>query len=170
VSGRIKVDFCFILVPWLVVLCLFGLTGCENKSERKDSGSAVTTQRSTMETITIYSNNSDNMSLIPVSVKKISDDNSLDYICSLVMENLNEDNIKVTECKMEGKKAIVSFSSKGKPVRGCSEKMENLILESFANSLLDNAEGCEKIIFRADGGAYESSHNSFGINEVYASE
>lgn len=160
-----------VVVGGILFLTAVVMTACGKKTvDRNATTSAVTAKRSTMETITIYSINSDTMSLIPVSVKKVSNDNSLDYICSLVQENLDEKDIQITECRQSGKKVIVSFSSQGKPVKNCSNKMENLILESFANSLLDNVEGCESIIFRCDGGAYVSSQHSFEKNEIYASE
>lgn len=149
---------------------ILALAGCGEKARQNPAASAIPTKRSTMETITIYSINSDTMSLIPLSVKKVSENNSLDYICSLVLQNLDEDDIEVTECIQEGNKVIISFSSAGKPVRDCSDKMEDLILESFSNSFLDNVDGCEKIIFRCDGTAYKSKQYSFGMNEVYASE
>lgn len=170
-SGMSRKCFCRVVVGGIFCVMAVMMTACGKKPENKNAtSSAVTAKRSTMETITIYSINSDTMSLIPVSVKKVSNNNSIDYICSLVQENLDEKDIHITECKQSGKKVIVSFSSQGKPVKNCSSKMEDLILESFANSLLDNVDGCESIIFRCDGDAYVSSQHSFEKNEVYASD
>ena len=149
------------------------LTACQkgtNTNTQSGTSAAVSTKRSEMETITIYSINSDTMNLIPVSVKKESDSNSITYICSLVKENINIKNLEPTECTMSADKGIISFSSQGKPIKKCSEKMEKMILECFANSVLDNVEGCEQVIFRMDGKAYQSPNLSFGKNEVYASK
>lgn len=154
------------------VFCLISiiLCGCKDKNTvSSDTTAAVVATRSPMETLTIYSINSDAMSLIPVSVKKVSDKNTLKYICSLVVENLDEQDVEVSECTKEGTTAIVSFSADSQPVCECSKKMEKLILDAFANSLLDNVPDCDGVIFRCEGKAYKSENRSFGKNEMYAS-
>lgn len=164
---RMKPAFSFLLL-----FVLFALSGCTGKKEVVTDPAAVPvpTQGSKIETLSIYSINSDSMTLIPVSVKKGNQEPSSSYVARLVLENLNEDDIELTDVIQKDKKVIVSFSSEGKPVKDCGAKMETLILEAFANSLLDNVENCEKVIFRCDGKEYKSSQYSFGKNEVYASE
>ena len=154
---------------FLLLFVLFALSGCTEKKEvGKDPAVVpVPTQGSKIETVSIYSINSDSMTLIPVSVKKESQKPSSSYVARLVLENLNEDDIELTDVIQKDTKVIVSFSSEGKPLKGCGAKMETLILEAFANSLLEN---CKKVIFRCDGKEYKSSQYSFGKNEVYASE
>lgn len=152
-----------------VVILMIGLAGCEEKKENP-TPAPVATPKNNMKILTIYSINSDSMSLIPVSVKKDPKKISEKYITSLVLENLGEDDIIVNDIKKKGKTVFLSFSSKGKPIRKCSKKMEELILECFANSLLDNVKGCSEVVFRCDGKAYKSEHQSFKLNEVYASE
>ena len=44
-----------------------------------------------------------------------------------------------------------------------------MILECFANSLLDNVDACSKVVFRKGGKAYKSENMELGLNEVYAS-
>ncbi len=151
-----------------VILAAVG-TGCEQEKE-EISPSAVPTPKNDMKTLTIYSINSDTMSLIPVQVKKGQQKLSEKYIASLVLENLEEKDIIINGIKKQGKSVIVSFSSKGKPIKNCSEEMEDLILECFANSLLDNIRDCGKVIFRCDGKRYRSEHQSFELNEVYTSK
>lgn len=158
-----------ISIVLFTVLLIMGMFGCDGEEEHP-LPSAVPTPKNNMETLTIYSINSDNATLIPVPVKKSTEKLSEKYIAALVLENLNEEEIIVDSVKQKGKKVILSFSSKGKPIQKCSEKMENLILECFANSLLDNVKGCSEVIFRCDGKAYKSKNQSFGLNEVYASE
>lgn len=153
----------------MMVITVLAMTGC-GEDTQKPSATVLPTQKSAIETMTIYSINSDTMTLIPVPVKKDEKERTASYIVSLVLTNLGEEDILVNEVKMEGKKAIVSFSSKGKPIKNCNKTMENLILECFANSLLDNVKGCTQVIFRCDGKEYRSSQHNFAINEVYASE
>jgi len=123
-----------------------------------------------METLTIYSIDSDSMSLIPVVVKKQKETLSAEYITYLVTQNLEDEDIRIDYVEQEKDTVIVSFSSKGKPVTRCSKKMENLILNCFASSLLDNVVNCEKIIYRCEDKAYKSEHRSFKRNQIYASE
>lgn len=159
------------------IICIFFLigifvltAGCE-KQEDTPVATAVPTQSAVkIETITVYSINSDTMTLIPVSVRKTNGGQlTAQSITSLVLSSLNDDRIKVDDVTVEDDKVIVSFSSKGRPIRDCNKKMEDLILECFANSLLDNVKNCKKVIFRCDGKEYRSSQYNFTINEVYAS-
>lgn len=156
--------------------CLFMtfvmMAGCEGTQGKEVEGTPtpVPTQKIKIETLAIYSINSDNMTLIPVSVRKGFQKLSPSYVAGLVMENLNEENIAITDIYQKGKKVIVSFDPDGKPVKNCTAKMETLILEAFANSLLDNVKNCSQVIFRCDGKEYKSDQYSFGLNEVFASE
>lgn len=161
-----------ILLAVMLAFCI--LTGCE-KAEKKVPETVVT--GSVVQTyteknmITIYSINSDNMTLIPVSVKKEDQTTyTVADICNLVIDNLEEDDIILTSCRLKSNTAYISFSSKGKPIKNCSKKMEKLILEAISNSVLDNIDSCENVVFRCDEKAYQSENRSFEKNEVYASE
>ncbi len=153
----------------ILVVGLLLLTGC-GKTGNIPSASPLPTQKSTMETLTIYSIDSDSMSLIPVIVKKQKETLSAEYITYLVTQNLEDEDIRIDHVDQEKDTVIVSFSSKGKPVTRCSKKMENLILNCFASSLLDNVVNCEKIIYRCEDKAYKSEHRSFKRDQIYASE
>ena len=139
----------------LFLSCLFLtiaiMAGCEGTKGKvvEATPTPVPIQKNKIETLAIYSINSDNMTLIPVSVRKGSQKLSPSYVAGLVMENLNEENIIITDIYQKGKKVI---------------------LEAFANSLLDNVKNCSQVIFRCVGKEYKSSQYSFGLNEVYASE
>lgn len=158
-----------ILMIGLIGLVLLS-AGCQKQEDVPEVTVVPTKLPEKIETITIYSINSDTMSLIPVSVRKTNGGQlTAQSITNLVQSGLNDDKIKVENVSVENDKVIVSFSSKGRPVKDCSSQMEDLILECFANSLLDNVKNCKKVIFRCDGKAYHSSQYDFTINEVYAS-
>ena len=70
----------------------------------------------------------------------------------------------------EGDTVIVSFLYGKAPLTSVGSTVEETILNSIADSLLDNIESCKKVVFRAEGEAYESGHYAFGIDEVYAAE
>ena len=145
------------------------LTGCGNE-KNTPTASPLPTQKSTMETLTIYSIDSDSMSLIPVVVKKQKKNLSAEYITYLVKQNLEDEDIQIDHVEQDKNKVIVSFSSDGKPVSRCSKKMETLILNCFASSLLDNVPNCQKIIYRCEDKPYKSEHRIFKRNQIYASE
>jgi hypothetical protein len=148
---------------------IFLLAGCGAQTP-EPTASPLPTQKSTMETLTIYTIDSDSMSLTPVVVKKQKDTLTPEYIVSLVEQNLDDDEIGIDYAEQRGDAVIVSFLSGQKPVKGCSKKMEKLILNCFAGSLLDNVPDCTQIIYRCEDKAYKSEHRSFGRDEVYASE
>lgn len=153
----------------ILVVGLLLLTAC-GEEQATPAESPVPTQKSTMETLTIYSIDSDSMSLIPVVVKKQKQTYSAEYITYLVTQNLDDEDIQIDYVEQEKKSVIVSFSSKGKPITGCSKKMETLILNCLASSLLDNVPNCNKVIYRCEGRAYKSENRTFKRNEVYVSE
>lgn len=153
----------------ILVVGLLLLIGCE-KEQVSPKGSPLPTQKSTMETLTIYSIDSDSMSLVPIVVKKQKKTYSAEYITYLVTQNLDDDDIQIDHVEQQKGTVIVSFSSKGKPITGCSKKMEYLILNCLASSLLDNVPDCEKIIYRCEDNAYKSEHRTFMRNEIFASE
>ena len=157
----------------LLVLCL---TACGDGDAEPQKSAEVTaapedtaTPAPAFETITVFTIDTSSMSLKASRVKKKEDDDSLSYLAQLVLDNLEDDEIHLDKVEQEGDQAIIYFDSKGKPVTGCDEEMEGLILECFANSILDNAEGCHGVIFRTEKGAYESENLSMEEDEVYAS-
>ena len=130
---------------------------------------AVESAAPVMETITVFTFDPNTMSIIPSQVKKNKDDDSLMSITELVLNSLEDDDIQISEVQQEEDKAIIVFDSSSKPVKNCDAEIEGLILECFANSILDNVDGCHGVIFRTDKGAYKSKHLSMGEDEVYAS-
>lgn len=143
--------------------------GCE-VSPNELPATPLPTQKSTMKTLSIYTIDSDTMTLVPVTVKKNTKKLTPEYITSLVEDSLDDETVRVYSVEQEQDRLILSFYRDGKPMINCSKKMENLILDCFANSLLDNIKSCKKIIFRCEDEPYKSEHYSFKINEVYASE
>ena len=152
----------------ILMVGLLLLNGCGKASEIP-AKTALSTPKSTMKTLTIYSIDSDTMSLIPVVVKKEEKTLTAEYITYLVTQNLEDEDVRVDHVEQQKNTVVVSFDSKAKPVKLCSKQMETLILNCFASSLLDNVKDCKKIIYRCKNKRYKSSHRSFGFNEVYAS-
>lgn len=152
-----------------VMTGLIFVTGCD-REQGKETPTVAPKQQSTMETVSIYTIDSDAMTLVPVTVKKEQSKLTPAYITSLVEDSLDDETIRVFSVDQVDEQIHVSFYSHGKPVKKCSKKMETLILDCFANSLLDNVEGCNEIVFRCENKPYKSENYSFKINDVYASK
>ena len=154
----------------LMLLFVFVLTGCGKENSGPVASQTPAATRIPIETFTVYSVDTDKLSLIPVQVrKKANEVCTAKQIVTLLCDNLA---VKVKVQSVEEKKdtVIVSFAPDSEPVKDCSEQMEQMILECFANSLLDNVDACSKVVFRKGGKAYKSENMELGLNEVYASE
>lgn len=152
-----------------IFFCLVLLGACKNTEDQSQTSPQVTPKR-TMETISIYTIDSDTMTLVPLELKREQSLLTPQYITSLVEAGLDDDSIRVYSVEQEDDRIIFSFYGDGKPFVKCSKKMETLILDCFANSLLDNVENSNDIVYRCEKKPYKSKNYSFKLNEVYASE
>ncbi len=93
-------------------------------------------------------------------------------VVQAVVDSFEEHSLEVgiDSVTAEGDTVIVSFMYGTAPLTSVGSTVEETILNSIADSLLDNIESCKKVVFRAEGEAYESGHYAFGIDEVYAAE
>ncbi len=62
---------------------------------------------------------------------------------------------------------IVNFYSDKAPLTNVGSGIEMGILNAIAQSLLDNLDDYNKIIYRAEGEAYSSGHIELDIDEIY---
>ena len=76
----------------ILMVGLLLLNGCGEASEIP-AKTALSTPKSTMKTLTIYSIDSDTMSLIPVVVKKEEKTLTAEYITYLVTQNLEDEDV-----------------------------------------------------------------------------
>ncbi len=67
----------------------------------------------------------------------------------------------------QGDTVIVSFYKDKAPLSEMGSGYEESILDAIAQSLVDNLEDYNKIIYRAEGEAYTSGHIALGLNEIY---
>ncbi len=160
------------------VVCLFSLifvlTACESETEGPAVDMTPTPEDTPLptpelETITVFTIDSANMTTIPSRVKKNPGNDSVEYIVQLVADNLEDSDIRISKAYMEGDNAIIVFNPKGKPLVNCPADMETLILDCFSTSVLDNVDGCQGVIFRSEKGKYSSDNLTLEEDEVYAS-
>ena len=77
--------------------------------------------------------------------------------------------IEIDSITTEGKNIIVSFCAESTPVFNVGASVEGVILDAIGQSLLDNLPDYSGIIYRVEGGAYNSGHLEIGIDEVFIS-
>lgn len=65
---------------------------------------------------------------------------------------------------------IVSFKSDKAPLKNVGSGLEESILNAIAQSITDNLDDYHKVIYRVEGGPYQSGHIELGIDEVYHEE
>lgn len=108
----------------ILMVGLLLLNGCGEASEIP-AKTALSTPKSTMKTLTIYSIDSDTMSLIPVVVKKEEKTLTAEYITYLVTQNLEDEDVRVDHVEQQKNTVVVSFDSKAKPVKRCSKRWKH---------------------------------------------
>ena len=89
----------------ILMVGLLLLNGCGEASEIP-AKTVLSTPKSTMKTLTIYSIDSDTMSLIPVVVKKEEKTLTAEYITYLVTQNLEDEDVRVDHVEQQ-KNAVV---------------------------------------------------------------
>lgn len=180
----------------LLVFCLIMLTACGNReatqssvdvkpTETPNKQSAHTekqepTQKPTEEPtqepkneekdVTIYSINDESLESEQTTVK-IAGELTPEVIVNAVVEAFSEHSLEIgiDFVKQEGSNIIVSFLNDKAPLSQVGSGVEETILNSIADSLIDNLE-CKGVIFRAEGEAYESGHFLFDKDELYVKE
>ncbi len=75
--------------------------------------------------------------------------------------------IGIESVTTEGTAVIVSFYADQPPLSNVGAGYESAILDAIAQSLVENLEDYNKVIYRVEGEAYISGHIELGIDEVY---
>jgi len=75
--------------------------------------------------------------------------------------------IGIENVTTEGDTVIVSFYSDKAPLNNVGSGFEIAILNAIAQSLTENLDDINKVIYRVEGGPYSSGHIELDIDEVY---
>lgn len=75
--------------------------------------------------------------------------------------------IGVESVTTEGDTVIVSFYSDKAPLKDVGASFESAILDAIAQSLVENLDDYNKVIYRVEGGPYISGHIELEKDEVY---
>lgn len=77
--------------------------------------------------------------------------------------------IEIDGITTEDKHIVISFCKESIPVCNVGAETESAMLDAIGQSLLDNLPAYSGVIYRVEGGAYESGHINLGMNEVFIS-
>lgn len=144
------------------------------ENTQKDNTSNTSEDSQTKQEVTeidIYGINEESLESEPahaviegeVNAKSIVEAVVKDYVAKSI-------DIGIYDVTEEDNKVIVSFEYGKAPLSNVGSDVEETILNCISDSLMDNLDNCEAVIFRAENDSYESGHFAFGLDEVYASE
>lgn len=153
----------------LFLVLLFCMLSACQEAEKTEPTKESQTPVAEENTIEIYTVDVEDAVVAPIKVKTTKKEPELKEVVKLVSENLEEE-VKVTSAKLDGDTAIICFSEKTAPLHGCSAGVESMILDCYANSILDNVSACNYVVFRGEDGAYKGGHIELDQDEVYASK
>lgn len=90
-------------------------------------------------------------------------------IVDTVVESLADQSIeiKVKDVTTKDDAIIVDFDKNKTPSKNMGSGYEGAILDAIAQSLMDNLEDYNKVIYRIDGEAYVSGAFEYGIDEAH---
>ena len=139
--GTTHADYFYGEIP-----CARVLTQEEIDSVQDTTPAAISTpKKRNIKTISIYTVDTVNEELMPISVPLYDNEVTPAFITDEVINNL-EDTIKVTELTVERRQIFVTLDSQYAPVKNCSKKYETLVLDCLANSLLDNLSYVDDVV------------------------
>ena len=120
--------------------------------------------------ITIYTLNTENLEKEAVSVLvEVESELTPELIVEQVADAMEDEGflIGVNEIIADGDSVIVDFRSDAAPVCDVGASVEGAILDIIGQSILDNLPQYKSIIYRIEGGAYQTGHLEFEYDEVY---
>lgn len=184
-GARMKRKRCIYIVLVAVAVCVFA--ACKNKENipatpsatpnavpsliPSISGEPPLVPRETKE-IVIYTINSETIKKEAVTaLVYVESELTPELIMEQVIAAMEDDHfyIEIDSITTEGKNIIVSFCAESTPVCNVGASVEGVILDAIGQSLLDNLPDYSGIIYRVEGGAYNSGHLEIGIDEVFIS-
>jgi hypothetical protein len=95
-----------------------------------------------------------------------------EFIVSEVVKVFEENGLTVgiNSVTTKNDTIYVDFQSDKAPLVNVGSGVEATILDCIAQSLVDNLEGHNKVVYHVDGKAYESGHIVLELNDVYLND
>lgn len=138
--------------------------------EATASPEGVTPQAADNMELPIYTVNAEDGNIVPVTARvSAGSEYKPELIVDTVIDALADEGITIGVDSVTSEKdaVIVSFLKDKAPYTNMGSEYEAAILNAIAQSLIDNLNDYDKVIFRIEGNAYVSGTFEKGINEVY---
>lgn len=136
---------------------------------KADAPTTVVIQPAANVELVVYTVNSDaEVEAVTAMVPKNSEITP-QLIVETVKEAMAENSlmIGIESVTTEDTSVIVSFFADQPPLSNVGAGYETAILDAIAQSLVENLDDFNKVIYRVEGEAYNSGHIELGIDEVY---
>jgi hypothetical protein len=120
--------------------------------------------------IHIYTMDPDSLEAEEVSVTVDTPEGLTPQIVVDAVEELLEaqgEDIEINSVEQSENTVTVDFKGEKAPSSLVGSAEETAILDCISMSLLDNIDSCQQVVYHVDGGAYESGHYAFELNEAY---
>lgn len=171
------------VLPGMILLLLAAFAGCRKK--KPDSGEELTRQPGNVsvsaapyETITpietteipIYTISADQKELVAVTALVTKGQEVNEQIVAETVADALADSafyVEVNQVFVQNGRVTVDFDSAAPPAAKVSRELEELILDAFAQSMIDNIADCNEVSFWTDGKPYKSSHITMEEDSVY---
>ncbi len=140
----------------------------EYHNDLKKIKETATPSQIKVRTISLYTVDEKGENLVPIQVKLNTLRVTPEILLDDIVNNLNVE-IDVSSYTIENNTMFIIFGDNGVPVEGCSAEFESLVLDCFANSILDNLDYVNGVGFRTKSGNYSSDNYEFAEDEVYSS-
>ena len=168
----------------LGLVCILGLSAACKKSTQKPDVTATPVLKDQMVSLTpistvqplktkelpIYTISADQTELSAVTVLLTEEKELNEQIVSEAVTEALADNafyVKVKLVTLSGSRITIDFDSSAPPVTRVTRELEELILDAYAMSMIDNISECKEVGFAVDGGAYKSNYRSMSLDSVY---
>ena len=160
----------------IIMLCL--LVGCQKKpagtKNPSPSPSSITNPTGSVPfqavEVPIYTISADLSELVATGVLiDVEKELTVDLVVSAVSEALQDNAIdtKMNQVILGSHFVTLDFDPSAPPVTGVSADLEELILDAYAQSVLDNFSDFSEVRITMNGYAYASAHRKLGLNEAY---
>lgn len=160
----------------IFMLCLFA--GCQKKpaGPKTPSPSPSTVGNPTSSVpfqaveVPIYTISADLSELVASSVLvDVEKELTVELVVSAVSEALQDNAIdtKINPVILGSDFVTLDFNPSAPPVTGVSAALEELILDAYSQSILDNFSDYTEVRVTMNGYAYSSVHKKLGLNEAY---
>ncbi|MCQ2506486.1 MAG: GerMN domain-containing protein [Lachnospiraceae bacterium] len=147
-------------------------TVSDNKNYKEEiasvTGDAPATKLAYIYNVNLDTFEKESVAVMLAAGSKMTPDTIMNYLITCFTEKSLD--VKVNKTYYEDANLVVDFSKASEILNSDNSELETAILDAIGQSLIDNLENIEGVIFRIEGEAYVNHGFSLGLNEVYISK